>query len=127
MRNVVAWVSVLLLAAACFAPWTEVTTFRDESLMFGAMNEYTNGAQYLLICAVGAAAGLVVRRRWLTSSCAAAAVLLTALIMYEAPGTMLQLGYEAHVTWGAYLALASSLVLLAVGRPVMRAFVALAR
>jgi hypothetical protein len=126
MRNAVAWISVLLLAVACFAPWTEVTTFRGESLLFGAMNEYTNGAQYLIVCAAGAAVGLVARRRGVTSTCAAVAVLLSVWIMYEAPGTMLQIGYEAHLTWGAGLALASSLALLVVGRPVARARVAVA-
>jgi transposase len=43
------------LAVACFAPWTEVTTFRNESVLFGAKDEYTGGGQFALLCASGVA------------------------------------------------------------------------
>jgi hypothetical protein len=107
---------VLLLAFACFAPWTEVTTFRGESIVVGAMNEYSGGAQLVLLCAAGAALGLLVRARWLTRTCAIAAAVLSVVVMYQSPGTMLQLGYEAHATWGGFLAFASSVSLLALTR-----------
>jgi hypothetical protein len=61
VRNGLAWAAVLLLAVACFAPWTEVTTFRGESIVVGAMNDYSGGARLILVCAAGAALGPLVR------------------------------------------------------------------
>jgi hypothetical protein len=117
VRSYLAWTSVAILAAACFAPWTEVTTFRSGSVEFGAMNEYSSGAMYVLACAAGATLGLLTRTRWLTATSGTVAALFTLLVMYESPGTMLQFGYEAHVASGAYLALATAVALVVVARP----------
>ncbi len=127
VRKLVTWISVLLLGVACFAPWTEVTTFRGESLLIGAMNEFTTGGMYLLACVIGAAVGLLGHWRWITSTCAAVAVMLTVLMMYGLPGTMMQIGYQANVTWGAFLALVSSLSLMVLERPAVRMPAAFAR
>jgi hypothetical protein len=121
MRALIAWCSVSLLAVACFAPWTLVTTFRDEQVQFGVMNEYTGGGEVLLVCAVGVALGLLSRRSWLASACAWAALVVTVGVAYGAPGTLLQFGYRAELTWGAFLAFASSVTLVIVGGSVARA------
>src|SRR4051812_16070610 len=101
--------------AACFAPWTEVTTFQNQTLTFGLWNGYTGGGIYLLLCAVGAGVGLLARRPALTLVGAMLALAFALLLAYDAPGTLLQLGYEADLTWGAFMALAGSLALVLAG------------
>src|SRR4051812_46912457 len=120
MRRRIAWCSWLCVMAACFAPWTEVTTFQNQTLTFGLWNEYTGGGIYLLVCAVGAGVGLLARRRGLTLAGAMLALALGLLLAYDAPGTLLQLGDQAQLTWGAFMALAGSFALVLVGGSVRK-------
>ncbi|WP_028065771.1 hypothetical protein [Solirubrobacter soli] len=101
--------SLAALALSCFAPWASATTFAQQTLTLGALNETMYGARYLLVLVAGAGLGLAVRNAALTMTCGLLALLLSLYMAYEAPGTMLQFGHEAHLTWGAYLAVASSL------------------
>ncbi len=93
-----------------------MTTFQDETVFMGAMNETSSGATYVLLCAAGAAFGLLVRARQLARTCGVIAALLTVMIAYESPGAMMQFGYQASLAWGAYLALASSVALVVATR-----------
>jgi hypothetical protein len=84
-RAAIPWIAVVVLAATCLAPWTEVTTFQDETVFFGVANQYSNGGIYLLGLVGCAAYGLLVRAVWLSKTCAAVAALLIGVIMYESP------------------------------------------
>jgi hypothetical protein len=111
VRKVVVWVSLSALVYSCFAPWAEVTTFDGESYLFGPMSSVSGGGQLVLLCAAAAAIGLFVRATRFAALSALTAAGLSALLGYQMPGNLLQLGYEAHATWGCFLAIVSALVL----------------
>ncbi|MDA0169436.1 hypothetical protein OJ998_10095 [Solirubrobacter taibaiensis] len=88
-----------------------MTTHTNAIEHHGAFEEAFYGGTYLLGLAGLAAIGLLARRPVLAVTCAALACLMAALMIYEAPGTMLQFGWMAELAWGAFLAFASSLAL----------------
>jgi hypothetical protein len=116
VRNVVVWVSLSALVYACFAPWAEVTTFHGQSYLLGPMSDVTGGGQLVLLCALAAAIGLLRRATRFAALSALTAAGLSAMIGYQMPGNLTQLGYEAHVTWGCFLAIVSALVLFGAAR-----------
>ena len=108
------------LVLSCFAPWVTVTTFVNQTENHGALEDAFFGGFYLLGLAGLAALGLLARRPALATTCAVLAVILTAVMSIEAPGTMLQFGFMAELTWGAYLAFASSFALVFAARSTSR-------
>jgi hypothetical protein len=110
-RRIVAWAAVVLLVLGCLLPWTQVTTFRGETLPIGVFNDALSGGPYLVMLAVFAAIGLLARGYAFAMVCGVAAFLLSGLMAWQAPETALQFGYIAELTWGAYIALFSSCVL----------------
>jgi hypothetical protein len=116
VRKVVVWVSLSALVYSCFAPWAEVTTFDGESYLFGPMSSVSGGGQLVLLCAAAAAIGLFVRATRFAALSALTAAGLSALLGYQMPGNLLQLGYEAHAMWGCFLAIVSALVLFLAAR-----------
>lgn len=120
LRYAVAWIALALFVLSCFAPWVRVTTYANAVEHHGAFEEAFYGGPYLLALAGVAALGLLARRPTLTVVNAVLAVLLTALSASQAPGAMLQFGWMAELTWGAYLAFASSLALAIAARRASR-------
>jgi len=111
LRYAVAWVALAFFVLSCFAPWVTVTTYANAIEYHGALEEAFFGGIYLLALAGLAALGLLARRPALTVTCAVLACVLTAFLGSQAPGAMMQFGWMAELTWGAYLAFASSLAL----------------
>jgi hypothetical protein len=105
---------------SCFAPWVTVTTHVNQAENHGALEDAFFGGFYLLGLAGLAALGLLARRPALARACAVLAVILTVLMGLQAPGTMLQFGFMAELTWGAYLAFASSITLVFAARSTSR-------
>jgi hypothetical protein len=119
-RYAVAWIALGLLVLSCFSPWVTVTTYANQTANHGALEDAFSGGFYLLGLAGLAALGLLARRPALAMTCAVLAVILTAVMSLEAPETMLQFGWMAELTWGTYLAFASSFTLVFAARSTSR-------
>src|SRR5262245_37077810 len=102
MRVTSMWAPVVLIAAGFVAPWVQGTTYAGQAFTVGGLDP-GSGGPWVLTCATGAAITLVIGWRVLASVCAAAAVVISALVIYELPGSLP--AAEAEIAYGAVLAL----------------------
>jgi hypothetical protein len=109
------WAAVVLIAAGFVAPWVHGTTYAGHEFTVGGLDP-GSGGPLVLTCAAGAAVALMMGWQPLARVCAAAAVALTALAMYQLPGSLPVA--EAEITYGALLALIGSVALVIVATSV---------
>ena len=110
MTTLVAAAGAAAMIAGALGPWaTEHNVLLGQNSVPGTV--YGGVAVILLALLVALLA--VADRPTLAGACALAAALWICVVMYGAPGALTSAGAdEAHMTWGAYLALAGCVVAL---------------
>jgi hypothetical protein len=103
------------MIAGALGPWVAARSLVGE----GSVPGTAYGGLAVIVLAVLVALLAAVDRPTLLGVCALTAMLWIGVVMYGAPGAVTSSwAYEAHITWGAYLALAGCL--MAVGAAIAR-------
>jgi hypothetical protein len=109
MTTLAAAVGAAAMIAGALGPWASQQNILGQTSLPGM----AYGGVAVILLALLVALLAVADRPTLTGACALAAALWICIVMYGAPGALTSAGAdEAHMTWGAYLALAGCVVAL---------------